>query len=378
METGDKNESGSPDDSTPDVAVEPQQDSSPDTGSRQVDTSDATEPTSIRDIVRSVSQQTDTEAGEGSDSSADKKEDVQTKVEEEPSSETTESEEEGVKDVPFNNHPRFKKLIKQKEELKKKAEEFETDATAYRQVQEFMKANSLSNEEAAETFLVAGLLKSNPEQAWARMADKVSSVLQQSGRQTEAALLQIGQLEREDPIKAWELMKPIAKRIMDNAGLKLPNDLAQRVSNGEISERDAREVSQARIRQQSLERQVQAEQQQAQNAQAAQVQSDIRTATALWEQNKASLDSDYASKQADMMTEVQALMFAAGGRPKTTQQAVDIMEKAYAAVNARLSRYTPPKPPKEHFTGDKSQAATSVTEPKSVRDAVRLVARGSA
>lgn len=80
------------------------------------------------------------------------------------------ADDENFSDVPFNQHPRFKQLVRQRNE-------FRVDAERYNNVQTYIDQQGLSAEEAADGLLIMGLMKTDPAKAWEMLKPRVQTLL---------------------------------------------------------------------------------------------------------------------------------------------------------------------------------------------------------
>jgi len=304
--------------------------------SSSADTSDAKqeEPKSLLDVVKRVVEPV-AEVLEVPSASVEKSE---TDLNPKP------AEGEGVADpvndadLPFHNHPRFKEIIQERNELRPDAEKF-------RSMQSFMQANNLTGEEVAEGYDIMALLKSNEH----------------------------GNLQKA---RTW-----FAERLqgLDSVlGNTLPDDLRQKVDDGLVDEEVARELAQQRSRadllsHQSRQRQASedADRQTEQEARAMQDARDMGLAVQDWENGIKAKDPDYSEKKAGMVEDqVRAIIMKRGGKHPTTQQeALDLVKEAYGNVNDTIKSITPKPRPMTPSPAGMSVRAT--TAPATLQDAVR-------
>ena len=111
--------------------------------------------------------------------------------------------------LPFHKHPRFQQLIHENQSLKPKAHELDS-------IHKYRQDNQIDQDTFNQALTLAALSKKNPQE--------FVSTLRKLCDEQEVQL-----------------------------GIKLPTDLAQRVEKGELSERDAKEISTLRIEKQQRE-----------------------------------------------------------------------------------------------------------------------------
>lgn len=258
------------------------------------------------------------------------------------------SQEEKDKKLPFHEHPRFKEVIAEKNQLKQEVEAHKADASEWRAVKSFMSQQNLADAEVAEGFRIMAAMKN-------------------------------------DPAQAVEMLKPYWSRLSQFIGEVLPNDLQQKVADGFIDEQSAREM--ARMRSQSefqqarsaeqlqraeaeRQRQIQ-EQQQQLEVQRSEV---VRQAVTGWEASVKARDLDYAQKEPLVRAKVAEKLLA--GRPQTAQEAVQVVQAAYDEVSDFLRKVASPQRRAVNPVSSSNSSVATKSVPKSFREAVMLAARG--
>jgi cell division protein ZapA (FtsZ GTPase activity inhibitor) len=205
-------------------------------------------------------------------------------------------DDENYSDVPFNKHPRFQQLLR-------KSKAFETDAIRYQNVQTFLDKEGLSANEAADALVIAGLMKTNPAQAWAEL-------------------------------------QPTLQKLAVAAGVILSDDLQQRVQRNELSHAAALEISRATARASSVEAAQSFQEQRRQQQERTSYAQSITSAAQEWEQDRQLKDPNFAAKQDLLMKEV-AYLQVKEGKPTTPDGVRAQLQKAYKATNAS---FRPPVP----------------------------------
>jgi hypothetical protein len=241
-------------------------------------------------------------------------------------------------DVPFNKHPRFRKLIAEKNELKKLSDKYQLDSQQYNKIADFIGDNNLSAEDAAEGFRIMAQLRNNPEEAY--------NILQ-------GHLQSVGEL----------------------TGKRLPEDIQGKLDDGYLDEDAAKELSQARAslqREQSLREEAQ-QRTESVNKQtvATQANAQLQNLSRVvkdWESTTKSSDPDFSLKQDEINDRVAALVNERG-RPVTPQQVLGIANDAYKTVNDRYKSRIPSRQPLRTSTGGKL-GGTPKAEPASLHDAI--------
>ena len=239
--------------------------------------------------------------------------------------EPKEQDSENFSDVPFNKHPRFQELVRERNQYREGARQFE-------QIQSFIRTNGLTPEEAADALISRAEMKSNPQEAWKKL-------------------------------------KPLVQQLLIDAGEVLPPDLNEQVQRGLISRDAAFEVSRLRARvgisEKFSERQAEQAQQEAEQRR---VQSIVDT-VAVWERETRAKDVDFAAKADDLQREV-AWLQRRDGVPSTPEAAKKQVEDAYAAVNRRVAA-SRPRPGKAPVTGGRVAREHPAAQPNSMLELVQ-------
>lgn len=246
-----------------------------------------------------------------------------------------EPDNENFSDVPFNKHPRFQELIRERNSFKE-------DAGRYRNVQAFLDNSGMSADEAADGLTIMALAKTDPSAAWARM-------------------------------------KPFVQKLLIAAGEVLPDELAQRVQKGELTQEAAFELSRSRAQVSSVETRTSFAQQQADRRQQTQLANDLVSTANSWEKDRFIKDPNFAAKQRPLKREI-ALLQKEEGMPNTVEGVKDQIKRAYAAVNAEFKLATPTpsrRPAVKPVTGG-TVAGNVRPEPKSTLEIVRANRRVAA
>ena len=249
-------------------------------------------------------------------------------------------------DVPFNKHPRVRKLVSEKNEQRKLAEQFREDSAQYQKIVDFIGSNNLSAEDAAEGFRIMSLIKNNPGEAHEILQGHLNSVNELTGK-------------------------------------KLPDDIQGKLDDGFLDEDAAKELSQARA---NLQREQQLRQQDKENAEqveqvsrkqkADQQLNYLRKVVKDWEDTTRNSDPDFSLKQDEINDRVAALVNERGP-PVTSEQVLGIANDAYETVNGRYKARTPQRQNIRTSTGGKL-SGTPVAEPSSMHEVISNVLNSDA
>lgn len=315
----------------------------------EASSSDATEveetEESLLDVVQSALP--DNEAPEETASEETETQEVQ---EEQPevSAEEVEPqiEADDWSDVPFNKHPRFRKLVAEKNEQKKLAEQFREDSEQYQKIVDFIGSNNLSAEDAAEGFKIMSLIKNNPNEA-------------------------------------HEILQRHLNAVNELTGKRLPDDIQGKLDDGFLDEDAAKELSQARA---NLVREQQLRQQEKQNAERVEIESRkqkadqqlnyLRKVVKDWEETTRNSDPDFSLKQDEINDRVAALVNERG-QPVTSEEVLGIANDAYETVNERYKARTPQRQSIRTSTGGKLSGTPSPA-PASLKDVIHQTLSGGA
>ena len=296
---------------------------------------------SSSDAPEAEAETTETLEGAVQDALGPLEEDVVEEAEATEETETTEEQielsdeetpkSEDYKDVPFNKHPRFRKLVAEKNELKENAERLQADSDQYAKITDFIKQNNLTAKDSVEGFKIMAAIRNDPDLAYKMLGHHLGHVSKMTGR-------------------------------------SLPKDIQAKVDDGYLDEDAAKELSQARAklaREQHLRKADQARgvRQQSLN------QSEMLTsALQTWGETTLAKDVDFSLKQPEFNDRVIALVNERG-QPQTQAEGLSLVEDAYETVNERFKARQPQPSSIKTAKGGKL-SGTPVTEPVSLKDAI--------
>lgn len=182
---------------------------------------------------------------------------------------------------------------------------------------------------------------------------------------------------KNDPLKAYGVLRPIMDQLELLVGQKLPDDLQVAVNQGQITEPHARELARARSTSAVREQQLQRRDQQDQHRQARQAfedqQTQVSTAVAKWESSKAGSDPDWKQKQARVMELVELeTLRRTQQNPRfvwTPDEAVKFADVTLKRVNEELQKLAP-KPKAVNPVTDVA-SGRSISKPKTALEAAK-------
>jgi hypothetical protein len=236
--------------------------------------------------------------------------------------------------LPFNNHPRWQKLKREHAEAAKQVQALQPRAEQYDKITAYMDQYDLSAEDVAIGYDIIAKMRTNP-------------------------------------ILAYQALAPIWQELCRRVGVTLPDDLVQRIKDGFIDEKSARELAQARARAAVSQEEVKRSGERlAHNDQQRTVQA-IHSSVAAWDTQQLAKNPDYTRLRPFVENEARAIM-AREGKAKTPDAALAVLERA---LKATMDRLAPFRPTNGHVPTPKTpNAATPSTaiapsEPKSLREA---------
>ncbi len=243
---------------------------------------------------------------------------------------------ENFSDVPFNKHPRFQALLGELKEEKRHAE-------LSRNIENFLDESGLERTEAADG-------------------------------------LRLMAMRKTDPVKAWAEIRPWVEGLIRDAGEVLPDDIATRVQNGQLDHETALMLSRERARTNSVEtRQSFAEQRAARQREfdaEQQTKSAVTqrmTVAQAWEDERRAKDPNFAAKLPAIVDEVRNLQ-SMGWVPQTEEAVAEQLRRAYASVNAKVSRQNPAplqKPATRPVMGGQLNGTTRAAKPTTTMEIIQ-------
>jgi len=231
---------------------------------------------------------------------------------------------------------RMRQLLQERGEERRKAEALSPKAEAYDKIAEYAKQNRLSHEDVG-------------------------------------IVLELGALIRNDPEKAFERLTPIYRKLAENVGAVLPDDLQERVNLGYLTKEDAAELAKLRSTKSLTETKLKEQNEQTeQNRQRQQTEVHVntcRTTANAWEAAKKGSDPDWNLKQEEIGRRVR-LAVLEKGYPPTQDDVVKMLDGILKDVNDWLGRLRPRPTAKTPVIGTASSRSNA--EPRSALEAAEL------
>jgi hypothetical protein len=184
---------------------------------------------------------------------------------------------------------------------------------------------------------------------------------------------------KNDPLKAYEQLKPIFAQLQQIAGEVLPPDLQTEVEQGRLTEAHARELTLARSRAavngSRLERVETTTRAERERSEFAATVNGVAEAVTAWENSTSKNDPDWKLKQPRIQELVELeIMRKQRSQPDyfpSKDEAIAMSKKALTAVETELKRFAPQR--REVKTpGPDAGSSRSVATPKNMLEAVKI------
>lgn len=291
-------------------------------------TTPAPEPTeSLADVVQKTAEasvkSSATEPKEGET-------EAEPEVKEEPKGEADvsakpEGQAEGDEDAetsdeqpPFHEHPRWQEVQKKLTDTTAELEQAKPQLARIKALDDYCKENQISSDDLREALVITALLRSDPKQALTKMRAYTEQV--------ETAL-----------------------------GERFPADIQKKLDDGVIDADTAKELAQNRLAKLGAESAAKNAQMEA----AQRASQEMATAVNSWEESKKKTDPNWAQKYQFVYDRVQVAL--AQTPPKTSAEAISMIEKVYADVTKQLSSFLPKPPQKKVLTSNGSSTTARPT-----------------
>lgn len=245
---------------------------------------------------------------------------------------------EDDKPPPFHEHPRWKSLTKERDDLAKERDGLKGDAAEYRTISTFMDKNGVTHSQVVDALHLLALLNS-------------------------------------DPAKGREAMAKSLADLDARIGETLPDDLKTAVEKGEITEDRAKELSKARAGKTLADEREAARIEQEEADKAARDQAShvagMQTAVKSWAAVTAKTDRDFAKKTDLIKERVGEILRARGKMLQSAEDAVTVTRTAYEDVNRRINSFVPAKTGREFVKAEGGGTGGDPPAPKTPLEALR-------
>lgn len=291
-------------------------------------------------VAEETTEEVAAETTEGTESAAESTE-TETPTEEKPE-DTVQAVLDKPEDekLPFHKEPRFQELVGEKNKYKGEVEQLKPLAAQAQALSDFTRQHNIQPQQLEQALTYLRFLNSEPE-------------------------------------KALEMLRPTYEKLTQYTGERLPADLQERVAAGTLDAALAKELAQARARQEYQGTRQQMSQQQ----QAAQSQQANQGVVASWATSKMELDPDFKPKQAGMPDGkwefVHKELLNQGGVQafKDPQDALAKTEAAYAEANKFFGQFRKAAAVKKKINSTNSQSNASAVV-KTPADVVKAIMSG--
>lgn len=326
------------------------------TGSSSVGTSSGdNEPSSIDQIVDNAMAASKTAADEGQEGSVLKSnqtaegetpvgeiekagEEGEEAPEPQPGAEK-QGEKEGEQQPPFHEHPRWKEMVTERNELREFKKAYEPMVQRYQQVEQFRESYGINDEQYNAALEIAALLNT-------------------------------------DPVRALEKLRPVMEALGQYDEKALPADLATDVENGDLTEERAQELAKLRAQTKAGEVRQKMTQQQREQQRVIGIQQSLTD----WDRATMKADPDFRpkAKQEDPDGKYEMVMDKLRAqwavRPVSSpQEATAQAQQAYESVQKMFSRFIPAKPAIKHLHSQ-SASVPAKKDPETAMDVANEIA----
>lgn len=248
-------------------------------------------------------------------------------------------EEAWVKSLSKDGQNRFRDLANANRELNQQLPVFKEKADQFDRLNTQIQQHRLSPDDVSNTLEIAGLLRSDPEQALQKLT-------------------------------------PIVRNLLKQVGVELPDDLQAEVAAGKLPPTRAQELAAERnrnerlVQQQELERQEQAQRQQQDTINA------MRSVADTWTAERRTSDPDWHLKQGRVVELVKLHLLENKDQfPRTEQAARELFQNKLKVVEDDMKRLAPRPQPAREMAGNSSPAAKAA--PKNTLDVIKASLSGN-
>lgn len=254
--------------------------------------------------------------------------------------------------LPFSTHPRFKEITAENRTLRvahekneARIKELEPRAKATEDLSSYLRDNNLNRDDFANTLTIMALV-------------------------------------RNDPIKAYEVIKPIFEQLEAAAGIRLPADLQKLVEDGRVDEATARELARTRGEKTVLQTRMadqsrRSEESETRTAQeqAQAVENEVVAALNQWEKDWLTREPD-AARIKPFLEDV-LLLKANVKPPMNAEEARALAEECVKEVKQRLRTFIPTPAAKGGGLPPGTEARPVPSVPTSALEAAKLALAGA-
>lgn len=186
---------------------------------------------------------------------------------------------------------------------------------------------------------------------------------------------------KNDPFKAYEQLRPIMEQLESIVGVRLPEDLHQAVSQGQLTEAHARDLArsrnQASVTRQQLDRTTQRQEADQQRKANEDLVNDVAGAVTAWENSTGKSDPDWKLKQPRITELVELEVMRRQAKNPTyfpsKEEAIEISKEALKRVETELKALRPTRRAVSTTpSSDAGSTRTTVAKPNSMLEAAKI------
>lgn len=184
---------------------------------------------------------------------------------------------------------------------------------------------------------------------------------------------------RNDPQSAFERLTPIYRKLCEMVGATLPDDLRERISQGFLDEKSARELAKARAAERLATDRAMREREGATKQSQTHVNVSIQQAVADWDTHHTSNDPDF-ERLRPLVEDTARSIMVREGKAKDPDAAIVMLDRALKVVKDRLAPFRTnghsPTPRSPNGTGNPATEAVA-PEPKTMAEAAMQGLKGN-
>jgi hypothetical protein len=243
--------------------------------------------------------------------------------------------------LPFHKEPRFQELIKEKNTYKQELDSIKPQAARAKVLDDFVTTNNIQPQQVQEAFEYLRLLNS-------------------------------------DPLKAYAMLKPTYDKLALMSGDRLPDDLQAEVAAGTLSVERAKQLAQTQAQQQYQQWRGASSQQ----IQAVQHEQAIQGSINAWAQAAQAKDPDFKPATVGAVdgkweyVDMKLRSLRQANPPRNSQEAVVLVEKAYAEANKFFGSFKQKQLTKKPGLKSQTSQSNASAVVKNPEDVVRAIMSG--
>jgi hypothetical protein len=219
--------------------------------------------------------------------------------------ETPADDDEVPQDAPPKTRKRMNKLLRERTELRNQVASLQPNAEIGEQLNNYVAANNLSGQDVIFALDLAGMVARGDYQGF------------------------------------YQVISPLVRHAQEVTGIVLPPDIQNMVEQQQMTPEAARQYAQSRFERADYEVKARNLEQMRSSQQSASIKDTVQRSVSALEARLAANDPDWKAKADDVRRTSQAMLFERGGRIDSVEDALKIVNAAYAEVNKRARRFQP-------------------------------------